>query len=54
MNVLELSEQEINRRHALEELRKIGINPYPAEEFPTNAFSVDIKMNLQKKVSPAR
>ncbi len=43
MNVLDLSEQEINRRASLDELRKMGINPYPAEEYPTNAFSTDIK-----------
>ncbi|MFO7659110.1 MAG: lysine--tRNA ligase [Bacteroidales bacterium] len=33
----ELSEQEILRREALEELRKMGINPYPAEQFDVNA-----------------
>ncbi len=43
MNILELSEQEINRRKALDELRAMGINPYPAAAYPTNAFSVDIK-----------
>ena len=43
MNILELSEQEINRRKALEELRAMGINPYPAAAYPTDAFSVDIK-----------
>ena len=42
MNILELNEQEIGRRQSLEELRKLGINPYPAAEFPTNAFSTDI------------
>lgn len=43
MNVLELSEQEIVRRQSLQELRDMGIDPYPAAEFPTNAFSADIK-----------
>ena len=43
MNVLELSEQEIIRRQSLQELRDMGINPYPAEEYPTNAYSTDIK-----------
>ena len=47
MNVLELSEQEIVRRQSLQELRKMGINPYPAEEYPTNAFSEDIKKNFK-------
>ena len=48
MNVLELSEQEIGRRQSLQELRKIGINPYPAAEFPTNAFSTDIKEHFKE------
>ena len=43
MNVLELSEQEIVRRQSLQELRNLGIDPYPAAEFPTNAYSEDIK-----------
>ena len=43
MNILELSEQEIVRRQSLQELRKLGIEPYPAAEYPTNAFSIDIK-----------
>ncbi len=43
MNVLELSEQEIVRRNNLNELRNLGIDPYPADEYPTNAFSTDIK-----------
>ena len=43
MNILELSEQEIGRRQSLQELRNMGINPYPAAEYPTNAFSTDIR-----------
>lgn len=43
MNVLELSEQEIVRRNNLNELRALGIAPYPANEYPTDAFSTDIK-----------
>jgi lysyl-tRNA synthetase class 2 len=46
MNVLELSEQEIGRRESLQELRQMGINPYPAAEYPTNAFSTDIRDNF--------
>ena len=42
MNILELSEQEILRRQSLDELRSMGINPYPAAEYPTNAFSTEI------------
>lgn len=47
MNVLELSEQEIGRRQSLQELRNMGIDPYPAAEFHTNAFSTDIKEQYQ-------
>ena len=42
MNILELSEQEINRRQSLDELRNMGINPYPAAEYPVTAWSTDI------------
>ena len=47
MNVLELSEQEIGRRQSLQELRAMGIDPYPAAEYPTNAFSTDIKADFK-------
>ena len=46
MNVLELSEQEIVRRQSLQELRDMGIDPYPAAEYPTNACSDEIKTNF--------
>ena len=48
MNILELSEQEIGRRQSLQELRNMGINPYPAEEYPVNAWSDDIKANCKE------
>ncbi|MBQ4484761.1 MAG: lysine--tRNA ligase [Prevotella sp.] len=47
MNILELSEQEIVRRQCLQELREMGIDPYPAAEFPTNAFSTEIRDNFK-------
>ena len=47
MNILELSEQEIGRRESLQELRQRGINPYPAAEYPTNAFSTEIIDSFQ-------
>lgn len=40
---LDLSEQEIIRRNSLEELQKLGINPYPAEQFEVNATTEDIR-----------
>ena len=42
MNILELSEQEIVRRNNLQQLRDLGINPYPAAEYPVTAWSTDI------------
>ena len=47
MNILELSEQEIGRRQSLQELRSMGIDPYPAAEYSTDAFSTDIKENFK-------
>ena len=43
---LELSEQEIARRASLEQLRQRGIEPYPAAEFPVNAWSDEIRDNF--------
>lgn len=42
MNILELSEQEIFRRRSLEELRSLGINPYPAEEYKVTGYAREI------------
>ncbi len=42
MNILELSEQEIVRRNNLQTLRDMGIEPYPAAEYPVTAWSTDI------------
>lgn len=52
MNLLELSEQELNRRQSLEELRKMGINPYPAAEYPVNAYSEEIRNNFDDNAAP--
>ena len=52
MNILELSEQEIGRRESLQELRNMGIDPYPAAEYPTNAFSTDIRDNFRDEDKP--
>ncbi len=43
MHTLELSEQEIFRRQSLEELKKLGIDPYPADQYNVDAYSTDIK-----------
>ncbi|WP_373701410.1 lysine--tRNA ligase, partial [Porphyromonas loveana] len=46
MNILELSEQEVVRRNSLEQLRNLGINPYPAAEYLVDAYSAEIKKNF--------
>ncbi|MBQ9555533.1 MAG: lysine--tRNA ligase [Muribaculaceae bacterium] len=52
MNVLELSEQEIIRRNSLEQLKAMGINPYPADEYVVNAYSDDIVANFVDDAAP--
>ena len=52
MNILELSEQEIGRRESLQELRNMGIDPYPAAEYPTDAFSTDIRDQFRDEDDP--
>ena len=52
MNVLELSEQEIGRRESLQELRQMGIDPYPAAEYPTNVFSTEIRDEFSDDAEP--
>ena len=52
MNVLELSEQEIIPRNSMNELRAMGIEPYPAAEYVTNAFSTDIKAEFNDDAEP--
>lgn len=43
MSLLELSEQEIIRRNALKEFEKLGIEAYPAAEFPVSGKAAEIK-----------
>lgn len=46
MNQLELSEQEIIRRQSLEQMRQMGIDPYPAALYPVDSHSAEIKENF--------
>ena len=47
MGATELSEQEIVRRQNLQAMRDLGIDPYPAAEYPTNAFSTEIVKDFE-------
>ncbi|CEN51103.1 Lysine--tRNA ligase (fragment) [Capnocytophaga canimorsus] len=52
---MQLSEQEIIRREKLDKLKELGINPYPAELYPVDTTSADVKSDFQegKKVTLA-
>lgn len=45
---MELSEQELQRRQAAEELRKLGINPYPAPMYEVNTNTILAKEDFEK------
>ena len=47
MSLIELSEQEIQRRESLQKLRDLGIDPYPAALFPVNSSAAEIKNDFQ-------
>ena len=47
MSLIELSEQEIQRRESLQKLRDIGIDPYPAALFPVNSSAKEIKNDFE-------
>ncbi len=47
LEVQNLSEQEIIRREALEKVRELGINPYPAELVEVNVTAAEIKENYE-------
>ena len=49
---MELTEQEQFRRQSLDTLRQMGINPYPAAMYPTDAFSDDIRENFKDDEEP--
>ena len=54
MSQIELSEQELGRRQSMQALRDMGIEPYPAALYPTDAFSTEIKENFQDDLEPKR
>ncbi|MDD2416952.1 MAG: OB-fold nucleic acid binding domain-containing protein, partial [Parabacteroides sp.] len=47
MNLIDLSEQEVIRRNSMEQLRNLGVEPYPAAEYITNAYSNEIKASFK-------
>ena len=54
MNILELNEQEVFRRESLQELRDLGIEPYPAALYKVDAHSTEIIENFDESKTPER
>ncbi|MDR1813456.1 MAG: lysine--tRNA ligase, partial [Tannerella sp.] len=54
MNMTELSEQEIFRRNSLEQLRALGIEPYPAAEYKVTGHAAEIKENFRDDAEEKR
>lgn len=52
MSISQLSEQEIVRRGSLEKMREMGIEPYPAAEYPVNAYTEEIKASFNDEAEP--
>ncbi|MDO8928821.1 MAG: amino acid--tRNA ligase-related protein, partial [Bacteroidota bacterium] len=51
MSISDLSEQEIIRRSSLQKMKEMGVNPYPAAEFPVNVLALEIKENYNPELN---
>ncbi|HAH23277.1 MAG TPA: lysine--tRNA ligase [Prolixibacteraceae bacterium] len=51
MSISDLSEQEIIRRNSLQKMLEMGIDPYPAAEFPVNALVLEIRENYNPELN---
>jgi lysyl-tRNA synthetase class 2 len=51
MSISDLSEQEIIRRNSLQKMKEMGIDPYPAAEFPVNTSTLEIKENYNPELN---
>ena len=49
-----LTEQEQIRRNSMEQMRAMGIEPYPAAEFPVTGYSDEIRENFDDNLEPPR
>jgi lysyl-tRNA synthetase class 2 len=48
----ELNEQELIRRQALDELRNLGIDPFPGAAYPVNAYAADVRSRFDAEKNP--
>jgi len=46
---VELNEQQLVRRQKMNQLKEMGIDPFPPELYPVNAFAADIKEGFPNK-----
>jgi len=51
MSISELSEQELVRRNSMQKMKDMGIDPYPAAEFPVNVTTAEIKENYNPELN---
>jgi len=51
MSISELSEQELIRRNSLQKMKDMGIDPYPAAQFPVNVTTTEIKENYNPELN---
>ncbi|HEY5499462.1 MAG TPA: lysine--tRNA ligase [Bacteroidales bacterium] len=51
MSISELSEQEIVRRTSMQKMKEMGIDPYPAAEFPVNVSTSEIIENYKPELN---
>jgi lysyl-tRNA synthetase, class II len=51
MSASELSEQELIRRNSLQKIKELGIDPYPAAQFPVNVSTQEIKDNYTPELN---
>lgn len=45
-----LNEQQLLRRQSLEQLRALGIDPYPAALYPVNCLATDIRTEYANSI----
>lgn len=50
MSIVELSEQEVIRRNSMQKLKEMGVEPYPAAEFPVNVTTTEILKNYKPEL----
>ncbi len=51
MSISELSEQEVIRRNSLLKMKELGIDPFPAAQYPVNVSTKEIRDNFNPEIN---